>query len=225
MTRGGVDPDFPYLSEFERFRFPDPARIKGDIIAVGGNLSPGMLLSAYENGIFPWFNDDEPVVWQSPDPRFVLRPHNLHIPKSTEKILRRGIFNVRYNTAFEEVIQACAAVKREGQDGTWINPDMIAAYTDMRKLGYAYSAEAWREGKLAGGCYGLLLPPVFFGESMFTREDNASKIAFVSLARILFERGVRLIDCQVYTEHLARFGAVEIPRSEFLSELRMLFLR
>jgi leucyl/phenylalanyl-tRNA--protein transferase len=219
----GAAPYFPYLDERRRFRFPNPQAALHDIVAIGGNLSPGMLLSAYENGIFPWYNEDEPVIWQSPDPRFVLYPDNLHISKTMQKVMRQERFEIRYDTAFESVITACASVPRPGQHGTWINSDIISAYCEMHKLGYARCAEAWRDGHLAGACYGILLPPVFFGESMFAHEDNASKAAFLTYAQMLFDSGIRLIDCQVYTAHLAALGAVEIPRVEFLTLLKQFY--
>jgi leucyl/phenylalanyl-tRNA--protein transferase len=218
----GPDPDFPYLCETERFRFPSAMNARGGIVAAGGNLSPGMLLSAYENGIFPWYNDGEPIMWHSPESRFVLFPEKLHVSKSMRKIIRQKRFEIRYDYDFEAVIKNCAAAARRGQDGTWITKDMIAAYIKMHELKYAHCAEAYENGVLAGGCYGLLLKDVFFGESMFALKPNASKAAFISLAKKLFGAGfgVRFIDCQVYTNHLESLGAVEIPRLEFLDMLK-----
>jgi leucyl/phenylalanyl-tRNA--protein transferase len=220
---------FPYLPADARFRFPDPVKAKGDIIAVGGNLSPGMLISAYQQGIFPWYNEGEPILWQSPDPRFVLFPENLHVSQSMRKLLRQNVYDICYNTAFPEVIRGCAEISRHGQDGTWITADMFEAYCELHRLGYAHSAEAWQDGCLAGGCYGILLgvqgqrpdgdgdsSGVFFGESMFARKPNASKAAFLSLAQKLFARNTAFIDCQVWTAHLESLGGQSMPRKDYL---------
>lgn len=215
----GPDPDFPYLTEDDRIVFPDPAKESSWIIAVGGNLSPGMLLSAYEQGIFPWYGPDDPIVWQSPDPRLVIYPHTLHISESMRKILRRQVFTITFDKDFEGVIRGCAEIERPGQNGTWISEDIIKAYTELHRLGYAHSAEAWQDGKLVGGCYGLIIGRVFCGESMFARVSNASKAAFLSWAQYLFSRGCAFIDCQVTTEHLVSLGGVEISREEFLAQL------
>jgi leucyl/phenylalanyl-tRNA--protein transferase len=179
-----------------------------------------MLLSAYRQGIFPWFNDDEPVIWHSPDPRFVIFPQNLHVSTSMRKILKNKMFEISFDRAFYAVISACAEVQRPGQDGTWITRDVIKAYTELYRLGKAHSAEAWQDGKLAGGCYGLLLDTVFFGESMFSYKSNASKAAFLTLAESLFSHGVAFIDCQMYTAHLAALGGTELSRSSFLKMLK-----
>jgi len=215
----GPDPDFPYLTEDERVTFPDPAKKSSWIIAIGGNLSPGMLLSAYEQGIFPWYGPDDPIIWQSPDPRLVIYPHTLHVSESMRKILRRQVFTITFDKDFEGVIRGCAEIERPGQDGTWISEDIIKAYTELHRLGYAHSAEAWQDGKLVGGCYGLIIGRVFCGESMFARVSNASKAAFLSWAQYLFSRGCAFIDCQVTTEHLVSLGGVEISREEFLAQL------
>jgi leucyl/phenylalanyl-tRNA--protein transferase len=221
----GPDPLFPYLDETRRYRFPNPALARGDIVAVGGNLSPGMLLSAYEQGIFPWYNPGDPVLWQSPDPRFVIFPDRLHVSASMRKILNRGTFTVTFDQDFPAVIRGCAAAERPGQQEsgtalTWISDDIIAAYTELHRLGWAHSAESWQDGELAGGCYGLRLGKIFFGESMFSRRSNASKAAFLSLARSLFAEGVRFIDCQVPTGHLRSLGGEELSRRAFLRLLR-----
>ena len=219
----GPDPDFPYLSENERIVFPDPAEAKHpSIVAWGGNLSPGMLLSAYEQGLFPWYGDDEPVVWHSPDPRFVLFPENLHISGSMKKVLKRELFRVTIDEDFPAVIAACSKATRAGQSGTWITPDIIAAYTELHRLGWAHSAEAYFEGELAGGCYGIRMGNFFFGESMFAHRPNASKAAFLTLARRLFDDGVLFIDCQQHTRHLESFGAENLGRKEFLTLLKPL---
>ncbi|MDR2471424.1 MAG: leucyl/phenylalanyl-tRNA--protein transferase, partial [Treponema sp.] len=177
MKRPGPDPRFPHLDENRRYRFPDPLAAEGDIVAVGGNLSPGMLLSAYEQGIFPWYNPEDPLLWQSPDPRFVIFPETLHVSRSMEKILRRGDFEVTLNRDFAGVIRRCAEAYRPGQGGTWITGDIIAGYTELHRLGHVFSAESWRNGEMAGGCYGVLLGGVFCGESMFAARPNASKAA------------------------------------------------
>jgi leucyl/phenylalanyl-tRNA--protein transferase len=217
--RPGPDPDFPWLSERERFAFPRAAEAEGDVVAIGGNLSPGMLLSAYEQGIFPWFNPEDPVIWQSPDPRFVIFPEKLHVSASMRKLLKRGEFEIAFDRDFPAVIRGCAEIYREDQGGTWITDDIAAAYTELHRLGWAHSAESYAGGELAGGCYGIRLGSVFFGESMFARRSNASKAAFLTLARALFADGLALIDCQTPTAHLASLGAEELERRKFLSLL------
>jgi leucyl/phenylalanyl-tRNA--protein transferase len=214
------DPDFPFLAENERFQFPDPNRASHNIVAVGGNLSPGMLLSAYEQGIFPWYNEDDPILWQSPDPRFLIFPEKLHVSGSMERVFRRGDFRLTFDTDFEGVIQGCAAVYRPGQEGTWISGDIIDAYTALHRLGWAHSAEAWQGDNLVGGCYGIRLGRIFVGESMFALLPNASKAAFLSLARHLFADGLRFIDCQVHTPHLESLGGEIMPRKKFIALLR-----
>jgi leucyl/phenylalanyl-tRNA--protein transferase len=216
----GPDPFFPYLPENVYYRFPDPDKIDGDLVCIGGNLSPGMLISAYRQGIFPWFNEGEPVLWRSPDPRFVIFPQNLHVSASMRKVLRQKQFEVSFDRDFGAVISACAAASRPGETGTWITDDMIAAYKTLHRLGKARSAEAWQDGELAGGCYGVAIGTVFFGESMFFIRPNASKAAFLSLAGSLFRNGTTFIDCQVRTEHLAALGGMEISRKEFLRLLK-----
>lgn len=217
--RPGPDPDFPRLGENDRYSFPAPSSWKNKIIAVGGNLSPGMLLSAYEQGLFPWYNLEDPILWQSPDPRFVIFPETLHISGSMEKVFRTGEFEIAFDRDFSGVIHGCAETERPGQDGTWISGDIIAAYTELHRLGFAHSAEAWHNGRLAGGCYGIRLGRAFFGESMFTRKPNASKAAFLSLAKILFADEVAFIDCQVPSNHLRSLGGMEISRDDFIGLL------
>lgn len=184
------------------------------ILAVGGDLSTGRLLQAYRAGIFPWY-DQPPVIWWYPDPRFVLLPDELIVSKSMKSVLRKDIFSFTINRAFGQVIHWCSAVPRKGQPGTWINPDIIRAYTRLHDEGYATSAEAWQEGRLVGGLYGMRMGKVFFGESMFSLVSNASKAAFIFFVRRLQQEGVTLIDCQVHTSHLASLGAKNIPASEF----------
>jgi leucyl/phenylalanyl-tRNA--protein transferase len=220
MYRRGPDPSFPYLGEQERYLFPDPLSVNGNIVAVGGNLSPGMLLSAYEQGIFPWYNPEDPILWQSPDPRLLLFPDTLHVSRSMEKILKRGDFEISFNKDFDGVIRGCGEVERPGQGGTWITEDIIAGYTELYRLGYIHCAESRKDGVLAGGCYGVLVGGVFFGESMFSRVPNASKAAFLTFARHLFEQGIEFIDCQVPTEHLLSLGGQVVSREEFLRLLK-----
>jgi leucyl/phenylalanyl-tRNA--protein transferase len=175
-----------------------------------------MLLSAYEQGLFPWYNPEDPLLWQSPDPRLVIFPEKLHVSASMARVLKRGLFEITFDRDFEGVIRGCARAVRSGQDGTWISEDIIAAYTELYCLGWAHSAEAWYRGELAGGCYGIGLGNVFFGESMFAEKSNASKAAFLTLARTLFADGIRFIDCQVQTDHLSSLGGEEISREEYL---------
>ena len=219
--RAGPDPDFPFINENERFTFPAPEKAKHySIVAWGGNLSPGMLLSAYEQGLFPWYSKGEPVIWHSPDPRFVLFPQKLHISSSMKKVIKRGEFTINMDKDFPAVIKACSKVKRADQGGTWITSDVISAYTELHRLGWAHSAEAYFEGELAGGCYGIRLGKIFFGESMFSIKPNASKAAFIALSEFLFDDEVSFIDCQTYSHHLKSLGAEEINRKEFLKLLR-----
>jgi len=186
------------------------------LLCAGGDLHPERLLLAYRNGIFPWYNEDEPPLWWCPDPRFVLFPDELKVSKSMQQLLRKDQFEFRTNTAFEQVIRNCAEIERKGMDGTWITADVEHAYIQLHKLGHAHSAEAWHNGELAGGLYGVWLGNVFFGESMFSRQSNASKFAFIKLVQHLQQKGVVLIDCQVYTEHLESLGARMIHRKDFL---------
>ena len=200
--------------------FPDPELAEPDgLLAIGGDLSPERLLAAYAEGIFPWFNEDHPILWWSPDPRLVLEPAALHVPRSLRRTIRRGRFRVTADEAFEAVIRRCAERDRPGQEGTWITAEMIEAYGRLHRLGFAHSFEAWEDGALAGGLYGVSLGAAFFGESMFADRPDASKVAFATAVEWLAARGVGLVDCQLRTEHLVRFGAHEIPRREFLDRL------
>jgi leucyl/phenylalanyl-tRNA--protein transferase len=217
--RPGPDPDFPRLGETDYFPFPDPQNWQDDIIAVGGNLSPGMLLSAYEQGIFPWYGPGDPLIWQSPDPRFVIYPDKLHISSSMRKILKNRVFDITVNEDFDGVIRGCAEVYRPGQGDTWISNDIIEAYCELHRMGWAHSAEAWQDGSLAGGCYGVIIGNVFIGESMFAKKSNASKAAFLAFAEKLFELGLAFIDCQVHTRHLASLGGEELSRKDYLKLL------
>jgi len=191
------------------------------LLAAGGDLGPQRLLDAYSHGIFPWFNEGEPILWWSPDPRMVLFPDELKISRSLRKTLRTRTYEIRFDTAFPQVMAACASPRRS-HGGTWISPQMIEAYTRLHELGYAHSAETWIEGELAGGLYGVAIGRMFYGESMFTRVTDASKIAFVHLVWQLRRWGFGLIDCQMKTAHLASLGAREIPRAEFVRRLREL---
>ncbi|MFZ5470881.1 MAG: leucyl/phenylalanyl-tRNA--protein transferase [Myxococcota bacterium] len=202
--------------------FPPPERADpSGILAVGGDLSPERLLAAYRQGIFPWYSEETPILWHCPHPRFVLEPAKLHVPRSLQKTMKRALYEVRLDTAFAEVIDACARTPRPHQPGTWITEQMREAYVQLHKLGYAHSAESWEGDVLVGGLYGVSLGSVFFGESMFARAPDASKVAFVKLVEQLSAWRFTLIDCQQETEHLARFGAEAWPRRRFLAALKM----
>jgi leucyl/phenylalanyl-tRNA--protein transferase len=195
---------------------PDRALTEPDgLLAAGGSLSPRRLLRAYRVGIFPWYSPGQPILWWSPNPRLVLFPECVRIARSLRKTLRKGLFTVTADTAFDLVIAACAG-PREGNPGTWITPEMHRAYCRLHRLGHAHSIETWREGELAGGLYGVAVGRVFFGESMFSRVSDASKVALVTLALQLRRWEFATIDCQVRTEHLSSLGAVDIPRASFL---------
>jgi len=189
------------------------------LLAVGGDLSPARLLLAYSMGIFPWFNAQDPILWWSPDPRCVLEPAELHVSASLAKVLRKGVFSVTFDRAFREVITACRTLREAGA-GTWITPEMVAAYCRLHEMGFAHSVECWRDGELVGGLYGVSLGRCFFGESMFHRASNASKVAFVTLVRMLAKRSCELIDCQLSNPHLESLGARGISRQAFLARLR-----
>lgn len=215
------DPAFPHLDIDDYFLFPDPEEACGSVLAVGGNLSPGMVVSAYSQGVFPWFNEDDPLYWQSPDPRFVVLPETFHIPSRLRRTIKKQEFEIRTDTAFERVINCCSGVVRTDQDGSWITEDMIDAYIELHREGVAHSVEAWRNGDLVGGFYGISIGRAFFGESMFTRVADASKVAFSVFATYFFEAmGGLFIDSQVYTDHIARFGGLNISRSAYLVKVR-----
>ncbi len=219
------DPSFPRLEVGEYFKFPDPESAEGSIVAVGGNLSPGMLISAYMQGIFPWFNEDEPLFWQSPDPRFVILPEWLHIPSRLEREIKNSRFRITADTSFEAVISFCSKIERRDQEDTWITDDLIDACIELHDEGFMHSIEAWDNDELAGGFYGMHLDNAFFGESMFFRAPGASKIAFSVFAKRFFgEMQGAFIDCQVYTDHMARFGAKNISRQAYLRLLSKTFL-
>mgnify|MGYP000058908456 CR=1 FL=1 len=190
------------------------------VVAVGGDLSIPRLILAYQMGIFPWYNPDEPITWWSPEKRMVLKPNEVKISKSSRNLLNRNIFEIKFDTAFEEVLNQCQNIKRKDQDGTWLNEDLKASILDLHKLGLAHSVECWKEGKLVGGLYGISLGKMFFGESMFSKESNASKMAFIGLCQKLESLNFNLLDCQIYNAHLESLGAYEIERSRFLKVVR-----
>lgn len=202
--------------------FPEPSEADSQgLLAVGGDLSVERLWLAYQSGIFPWYEKGQPLLWWSPDPRMVLFPKDLKVSKSLQKQIKKNAFKVTFNTAFDEVIKQCALKKRAGQDGTWITDEMIAAYIELFERGDIISVEVWLDNELVGGLYGVNLRTqrVFCGESMFSAKTDASKIGFYFLVNKLLADGYKLIDCQMYTAHLASLGALEIPRKEFLKYL------
>ena len=200
------------------FDFPSAAKANKDgLLAIGGDLHPERILTAYRKGIFPWFEEGQPFLWWSPNPRMVLIPDNVLISKSMRKILRDNVFKIRFDTSFTKVMEACAKTDRIGQDGTWITSDMIQAYSALHEMGYAHSVEAYNnKNELVGGLYGLAIGKIFFGESMFHLESNASKAGFINLTYFLQKEGFQLIDAQQDTDHLRSLGAELIPRSKFL---------
>ncbi len=210
-----------WLSASEQILFPSVEdSTEEGIVAVGGNLSPGVLLSAYHQGIFPWYSEGDEILWWSPDPRFVLYTDKLKISKSMKKEIRKQNFKVTLDSAFDEVIGNCARTVRKGQGGTWITNDMNSAYCELHRLGWAHSVEVRRDGELVAGLYGISLGRVFFGESMFTKVSNGSKMGFILLTLFLRDRGVTLIDSQDHTNHLESLGAENISRKDFYSILK-----
>lgn len=210
-----LTPETPFPPAHQALRSPN------GLLAASAELSLPRLLEAYRSGIFPWFSEGEPVLWWSPDPRMVLFPHEFRVSHSLRKTLRNGCYELRIDSAFEQVMRACAE-PREGQAGTWIVQEMIDAYCELHRLGYAHSVEVWMDGTLAGGLYGVALGRMFFGESMFSRRTDASKIALAHLSAQLDAWGFGLIDCQMHTPHLASLGARTIPRTEFIDLVRQL---
>ena len=210
----------PLFRLTEEHLFPPPYLAEPDgLLALGGDLSPGRILLAYRLGIFPWYSSHSPILWWSPDPRLVLFPRELKISRSLRRVLKKRTFQVTFDHDFRAVIEGCADVRRKEGEGTWIVPEMIEAYHRLHRLGYAHSVESRLDGELAGGLYGVALGGVFYGESMFTRKTDASKAAFAHLVHLLMQWKFAMIDCQVTTSHLRRFGAREIPRTEFLVRL------
>ena len=213
-----------FLLDSEEIAFPDPALydFEGGLLAMGGDLSPERIWFASQNGIFPWFNPEDDILWWCPDPRFVLFPEDLKISKSMKKILREGKFTFTENKCFEEVMKNCQAAERKGQEGTWITDEMIKAYSTLHRFGKSKSIEVWGNDELVGGLYGVDLGHIFCGESMFAKVSNASKAGFIYFVE-KYKNQHELIDCQVYTEHLASLGAKEIPKREFLKILKQNF--
>ncbi len=204
----------------ETIAFPPPHLADSDgLLAVGGDLSVKRLLTAYRMGIFPWYAEEEPILWWSPDPRLVLYPHEIRISRSLSKLMRKGTFRVTMDTAFERVIRECAGVRSEKFEETWLVEEMIEAYIRLHGAGFAHSVEAWHGDELVGGLYGVSIGKAFFGESMFTRRSNASKVAFAGLTAFLLQRNYAMVDCQVKTDHLMSMGAREVPRKLFLAQL------
>lgn len=219
--------DFPWLESDDFFDFNKTfgeedyiQKSQDDEIISGGNLSPGMILSAYRHSFFPWFSEEDPIIWFSPSLRFVINKDSFHIPSRLKREIKKADFRITQNTAFDEVIENCALIKREGQKGTWITDDMLQAYRLLHKLGFAHSVEAWKGGELAGGFYGLYINEVFIGESVFSKVSGASKTAFALFSQDFFEnkKGL-LIDAQIPSENIRRFGGFKIPRNRYLGIL------
>lgn len=201
--------------------FPDVELAEPNgLLAVGGDLSVPRLMLAYRSGIFPWYGEEQPILWWSPNPRFVLFPDRLKVSKSLERVIKSGRFTVTVNRAFGAVIDNCRHIRRRGQESTWITPAMQQAYSNLHAAGHAHSVEVWRGDRLAGGLYGVVVGRCFCGESMFSLESDASKVALVHLVREPLPAGLEIVDCQVGTPHLGRMGAEEIPRAEFVRRLR-----
>ena len=203
--------DFPMISA--ALREPD------GLLAIGGDLSPERMLNAYQHGIFPWYNEGQPILWWSPDPRWVLEPSAVKISRSLRKTLNREIFQITFDTHFSRVVEMCAAPRKD-TDATWITTDIMQSFNQLHKQGYAHSIECWFADRLVGGLYGLAIGRVFFGESMFSRRSDASKVALVTLVQQLQMRDFRLIDCQVYSRHLESLGATPMPRNKFAAQLK-----
>lgn len=215
------NPKHKYSLIKEAYPFPNVEEATEEgIVAMGGDLSSGRLISAYTQGMFPWFSEDDPILWWSPDPRFVLFPKDIKVSKSMRPLFNQKKFEVTYNTCFKEVIRQCGSIKRKDQDSTWITEEMLEAYIELHNLGIAQSVEVWSNKKLVGGLYGLKIENIFYGESMFSLIPNSSKFGFISYVQKLKEEGVKLIDCQIYTNHLKSLGAKEIPRREFIDILK-----
>ncbi|MGL1892665.1 MAG: leucyl/phenylalanyl-tRNA--protein transferase [Spirochaetaceae bacterium] len=213
--------DFPYLEINDFYTFPDPLEMPEDedIVGVGGNLSPGMLFSAYYQGLFPWY-EEEPILWWSLNPRLILKPSEINVTKSMKKLFKKRVYRVTLDNAFRDVVLGCKHISRSHEDGTWISDDILDAYTNLHSEGYAHSVEVWNtENKLVGGLYGISIGSFFAGESMFALESNSSKYGFITLALFLEQKGIKFIDCQQETEHLKSLGAKTVKRSEFYNLL------
>jgi len=205
----------------EKFCFPHPSTADSNgVLAIGGDLHPERLLLAYQYGIFPWFNEGDPVIWWHPDPRFVIYPDEVKIAKSMRPYFNQEKYSITFDRSFIDVIDACQNISRKGQPGTWITEDIIDAYDYLHQMGYAHSVEVWADEELVGGLYGVSLGKVFFGESMFSKEKNTSKIALIALCRVLEEKGFQFIDCQIANAHLKSMGGRYISREEFMSCMR-----
>jgi leucyl/phenylalanyl-tRNA--protein transferase len=216
----------PLFRLSSRLKFPPAWLARSDgLLCIGGDLSCERILLAYQNGIFPWFSDNEPILWWSPDPRLVLYPSEIRISKSLRKTVKKNRFRITINQAFEQTISACSQPRKDPNEGTWLVEEMKDAYIELHYQGHAHSVEAWHQDRLVGGLYGVAMGCVFFGESMFSLESDASKAALVALARHLHAHGFDFIDCQVTTDHLCRMGAVEIPRNRFLDLLGRSIIR
>ncbi len=210
----------PVFELNQSIQFPSPFLAESDgLLAIGGDLSLERLLTAYKHGIFPWYSEDEPILWYSPDPRFVLFPSNLKVSKSMKQFLQKSNLEFKMNISFEQVIHHCKTNQRKNQDGTWITDEMEQAYIELHQKGIAHSAECWLDGELKGGLYGIMLEKVFCGESMFSLSPNCSKFAFIHFVNYLKTRSIQLIDCQVHTHHLESLGAEMISRKEYLKYL------
>ncbi len=212
-------PIFQLLDDTHLFPHPEFAEENG-LLAVGGDLCPERLIRAYQLGIFPWFSEGDPILWWFTSPRLVLFPDKIHIPRRLARFIRKSHFSVSYDTAFEQVIGSCASIRKEREEETWITDEMKSAYTRLHHMGYAHSVECWKNNTLVGGLYGVSLGRIFFGESMFSYETNASKVAFVALARLLQQKNYKIIDCQMTTSHLLQFGACEIDGKLFSQYLQ-----
>ena len=208
------------LSDAIVFPPPDLAG-EGGLLAVGGDLSPQRLLAAYKAGIFPWFGEDDPILWWSPDPRMILYPNRFHVSRSLRRVINKGIFKVTMDMDFDTIIENCARVRLDSGEGTWITEKMEKAYKRLFRMGFAHSVETWLNGKIVGGLYGVSLGRCFFGESMYWVEPNASKVALYHLVKFLEINSFAFIDCQVYSKHMQRLGACEIPRRRFVGELKV----
>lgn len=204
----------------DKLSFPPVEGAQDGIVAVGGDLSPERLLLAYQSGIFPWYSEEDPIIWHAPEQRFILLPEDLHISKSMHRVLNSGRYSVTFDTNFSFVINQCASVERKEQNGTWITGEMIDAYSELNNLGYAHSVEVWQDGEIVGGLYGVSLGKIFFAESMFHTTSNASKVALIKLVELLKHHDFHFIDAQVHTTHLESLGAKNISRHEFMQLLK-----
>jgi len=217
-----------FIKELSKYShtFPDPSSASDEgILCYGADLNPNRVMSAYTKGIFPWFNEGDPILWWSPDPRFVLEIDDLHISKNLKKTIKKNIFEIKYDTSFVQVMIECANAPRKDQDGTWIIPEMIEAYSELHNMGFAHSFEAWLDGELVGGGYGVVVGDIFCGESMFSKVSDASKVAFVHLVKRLKENGFSLIDSQIHTPYLESFGSKHITRDMYIKRVKEALLK